>query len=220
MATEILKQVQENCPRDLKTIENVLAMKSEKATFIDMIVNKVSYSYYATTLRSGKLDRADIAVGFVAKTPTTFTISIYEGEFTQTKSLNAGEFHFAFYDNVYPLISSMFKEVSISNVNGSGYIIYANLDSEPRKIVSASNFSLGDYHFVSGIVITNEQSHSSAGKKLIEMSNLPNSPTMIIDYMRQNPSSMANPNIVATLEKCKVDNDFFEMIGVGKYLAV
>ena len=215
MATEILKQVQENCPHDLNTIEDVLAMKSERGTFMDMIENKVSYSYYATTLRSGKLDRADIAVGFVAKTPTTFTISIHNDEFTQTKSLNAGEFQFAFYDNVYPLISSQFKEVSISNLNGSGYIIYANLDSEPRKVLSDSNFSLGDYHFVAGIVITNEQSKSSDGKKLIEMSNLPESPTRIIDYMRQNPSNMANPKIKAALDKCKTDDEFFEMVGLN-----
>ena len=209
MATEILKQVQDNCPRDLKTIEDVLAMKSERATFVDMIENKVSYSYYATTLRTGKLDRADIAVGFVAKTPTTFTISIHNDEFTETKSLNVGEFQLAFYNNVYPLISAQFKEVSISNLNGSGYIIYANLDSEPRKIVSGSNFSVGDYHFVAGIVITNEQAQSSDGKKLIKLANLPESPTRMIDYMRQNLSSMTNPKIKAALDKSKTDDEFF-----------
>ena len=96
MANEILVQVQENCPRDLKTIEDVLAMKSDMSTLDDIVQNKVSYSYYATPLRSGNLDRADIVVGFVAKTPTTFTISIHNDEFTQTKALNAGEFQLAF----------------------------------------------------------------------------------------------------------------------------
>jgi hypothetical protein len=142
MTTEILKQVQENCPRDLKTIEDVLAMKTERATFVDMIENKVSYSYYATPLRSGNLDKADIVVGFVAKFPTTFTISIHKDEFTETKSLKAGEFQFAVYDTVYPLISAQFKNVCVSNLNGSGYIIYANLNFEPRKIVFASNVSV------------------------------------------------------------------------------
>jgi hypothetical protein len=143
----------------LKTIEDVFALKSEMDSFKDMIENNVPYSYYAVPLSSGALMRSDIVVGFIANTPTTFTFSI-GNDFTLTKSLNAGEFQFAFYDNAYPIVSSMFKDVSISNLNGSGYIIYANLDADPRKILSRSNFRVGDYYFTNGIVITNEQANN------------------------------------------------------------
>jgi hypothetical protein len=116
-----------------------------------MIKNKVSCSYYATPLRNGELTHSDIAVGFIANTPTTFTLSI-GNDFTLTKSLNAGDFQFAFYDNAYPLISTSLQKVSISNLNGSGYIIYANIDIELRRILARTPFSLGDYQFVYGIV--------------------------------------------------------------------
>lgn len=182
MAIEILKQVQENCPRDLKTIEDVLAVKSSYDTINEMILNNASCSYYATPLQSGVLPRSDAIVGFVASSPTTFTISIAGLEsikITLTKFLKACEFQFAMYDNAYPYVSAMFQCVSISNLSGSGYVIHANLDSELRKIVATSNFTWGDWCFMYGYGITKD----------IEISNLPKSPAMMFDDLGQTLST-------------------------------
>jgi hypothetical protein len=148
MATEILKRVQANCPRDLKTIEDVLAMKSNN----DM---NISNSYFAIPLSNSKLiSCSDILVGFVAITPTTFTFSFgVDYTLTLKKSLNTGEFQFALYDNPFPIISSMYHGGgSISNLNGSGYIIYTTLDYEQRKVLQTSGFNLGDYYFNHGLI--------------------------------------------------------------------
>lgn len=187
MATEILNQVQENCPRDLKTIEDVLAKKTSDDTIKDMIVNKVSYSYYATPLQNDPLPRSDVIVGFIANTPNTFFTSSIGGSLTTTK-LNMGELQFAFYDNVYPYVSTTFQVFSISNLNGSGYVIHANLDSEPRVAVSTTNFMWGDCYFAYGHVITKEQAQSSEGKNLIEEADF-NSPTKTFDRLRETLST-------------------------------
>lgn len=215
MATEILNEVQENCPRDLRTIEGILSKKSEMDTFVELNQNKKYYSYYAKPIRNGVLDHSDIAIGFIANTPTTFTLSIDNSNKIDF-SLTVDEFSFAFYDNVYPLIASIFKKLSISNLNGSGYIVYANVDSNQRRILSECPFSLGDYQFVSGLILTAEQAQSSSGKKCIEISYLPDSPTKIIDYLEKYTLS---PTMKQFMKGCKTDSEFFEMIGRLHYPA-
>ena len=170
MATAVLSQVQENCPRDFEFIKNTLSTKTQNDTFNDMIQNKVSYSFYATPLVNGVLPRSDIIVGFVVDKPTTFTFSVGKN-ITLSKTLNEGDFQYAFYDSAYPCITAQFEQLSISELNGSGYIIRAELDAEPRRTLSGSNFGLGDYYFISGIIASKEWMNSPDGKRLTEIVN-------------------------------------------------
>lgn len=75
----------------------------------------------------------------------TLTNSLNE-DFTLTPSLNEGEFQLALGDNIYPVISNKFDNISISNLNGSGFTIYANVDTKERRILAQSDFSLGTYY--------------------------------------------------------------------------
>jgi hypothetical protein len=72
-----------------------------------------------------------------------------------TKSLNEGEFQLALGDNIYPVISNRFNNISISNLNGSGFIIYANVDTKERRILAQSTFNLGNYRFHGMELFTN-----------------------------------------------------------------
>lgn len=213
MATAVLSQVQENCPRDFEFIKNTLSTKTQQDTFYDMVQNKVSYSFYATPLVNGVLPRSDVIVGFVVDKPTTFTFSIGKN-ITLTKTLNEGDFQYAFYDNAYPCITAQFENLSISELNGSGYIIHAELNSEPRRTLTESTFELGDYTFMSGIVAPKEWMNSSEGKRLTEMSNLPKSPTGLLDYLRNQPSYISNLKVKAVIDACKTDDEFLDRIVV------
>lgn len=213
MALEVLRQVKDKCPRDLEYIKNTLSTKTQKDTLADMIVNKLSYSFYATPLVNGVLSHSDIIVGFVVDKPTTFTFSVGK-KIRLTKTLNEGDFQYAFYDNAYPCITSQFETLSISELNGSGYIIRAELDSEPRLTLAQSKFGSGDYYFTSGIVAPNEWMNSPHGKRLTELSNLPQSPTGLLDYLRNQPSYVSNPKIKAVIDACKTDDDFLERVVV------
>ena len=162
MATDILSQIQESCPRDFEVIKNTLANKSQEDSLKNMIENhSLWHSFYAKPLQNGVLPRSDIIVGFVVNTPTTFTLSIEPNTvetntvepITLKKSLNEGEFQFAFYDNPYPRIRTLNANLTISDINGSGYVIYAELDTPQRRILGTSEIELGDYCFKYGNII-------------------------------------------------------------------
>ena len=130
MATEILKKIQENCPRDWKTIQDHFIQRTEDDTLLDL-VQGAPYSYYVAPLRNGILTKSsDIIVGFIATTPTTFTLSFGNSEsvdFIQTRTLTSGVFQYTLFHHMYPRISSLFQHPSISKFKGSGYVIFANI---------------------------------------------------------------------------------------------
>jgi hypothetical protein len=164
-ANKILNLINDNCPRNLEIIEKILATKTELDTKTELFIYDIIYSYYAAPITNRVLPVSDIIIGFVANKPTTFIFSIGDDihltnriskKIALTKSLNTGEFQLALNDNVYPAISSPIStRCSISNLSGSGFIIYANLGLKEREILSQSDFSLGTYRIHNRELITN-----------------------------------------------------------------
>jgi hypothetical protein len=179
----ILDQVKNNCPRDLNFIKNTLSVRSNFDTISDIVKNGLNYSYCAIPIVNGVVPRADIIVGFVADTPTTFTYSV-GNQIAETKSLKEGEIQYAFYGNVFPYASCQFNDYSISNVNGSGYIICANVDDEPRMKLLLGTFMLGEYVFITGIVVTTDYLNTPEGKRLLWIEKRSNCSCSILDLFR------------------------------------
>lgn len=140
MASLILKQVQDNCPRSLEFIENTLTSKSLTDTLADMITNNTSYSFYAVPLNTGVLPQTDIVVGFIATSPAFFTFSVKN--FNMDKILKQGEFQFALHNSPFPSISFPSYPIDVSVHIGSGYIICANVDTEERKVLIETKFKI------------------------------------------------------------------------------
>lgn len=148
MATEILKEVKYNCPTNIDEIPS----KSYMDSIMDMVSNKKTYVYCVSPILNKTIRDNDIIVGFIATEPTTFTFN-FGYNISLNKTLKEGEFQYALYNNVCPHISAPFSKITISNLKGSGYIIYANLDLELRKIILNTEYKLESNFFANGLVI-------------------------------------------------------------------
>ena len=210
MATEILNQVRDNCPHDSEFIVNTLSTKSFLKTIEEMLRTPVEYSYYAMPLETKSLTskESDILVGFLATSSTTFTLSLGK-TISFSKGLKEGEFQFAFCDSVYPLVATPFVEVNISEVCGSGYVVYANVTTEPRLSLGRSNFAYGDYFFTAGMLCTKEWKESPEGKAMLaKMATAPSSPTMLIDHYRASPLYKSDARVRALVDSSTTDEEF------------
>ena len=86
------------------------------------------FSYYVAELGNGAPSRSecDLIVGYLAKENTTFTFNF--GPIHESREISAGTFEYAYGGEVVPLVSAPYSDYSISDMSGSAYVIYANLD--------------------------------------------------------------------------------------------
>lgn len=166
---EILSKIRETCPKTLEAITPRLEV-SYYDTMVQFIKDESPLAFFARPIESGNVqyNDADVLVGFVAKTDLSLTFEIgphIKQEFT----LKPGEFAFAFYGGAYPLLSTMFHSATLSPPQGSGFVLFANLNEEPRKSLQVMvPISLGgNYSAFTGMVQSNEWLSSEKGKAYI-----------------------------------------------------
>ena len=120
-------------------------------------------SYYVTELKNGRktLSECDLVIGYFAKENTHFTFNF--GPIQQERDISVGQFEYAYANDIVPVISAQYSEYSISNLTGSAYVIYANLDTPLRE--SFSNFTMttniiylaDNIHIITNSMVYNKQ---------------------------------------------------------------
>ena len=120
-------------------------------------------SYYVTELKNGRQTsiECDLVIGYFAKENTHFTFNF--GPIQQERDISVGQFEYAYSNDIVPVISAQYSEYSISNLTGSAYVIYANLDTPLRKSFSYFTMSnniiyLADnIHIISNSMVYNKE---------------------------------------------------------------
>ena len=100
----------------------------------------MNFSIYASLLENGRLETStdgDVLLGFISNGDPYFTFKI-----TDTTSwgvyLKKGEFQWGLYDTVYPILmlpGGLNTIERVNKVNGGIYAIYANLNTEWRRLL-------------------------------------------------------------------------------------
>jgi hypothetical protein len=92
-----------------------------------------STSWWIAPLEDGEIQPilgADVLLGFYANDATSFTFNY--GYTHEKHSLAKDKIKHAYHSDVLPLIGYEVQKCSISNLSGSGYLVYATLDQQQR----------------------------------------------------------------------------------------
>lgn len=90
-------------------------------------------SWWIAPLEDGEIQRVmggDILLGFYASEPTSFTFNY--GYTHEKHNIAKDKFKHAYHSDVLSLIGYEVQKCSISNLSGSGYLVYATLDKQRR----------------------------------------------------------------------------------------
>lgn len=92
-----------------------------------------SASWWIAPLKVDEIQRVmggDILIGFYASEPTRLTFNY--GYTHEKHSIGKDKFVYAYHNDVLPLIGYEVQKCSISELEGAGYLVYANLTQEER----------------------------------------------------------------------------------------
>jgi hypothetical protein len=135
----VLEIVQTNCPKtieDIKRSHHVRTYDGMELMVSDVAENGKPYCFGYEMILHDKHIRSeyDILVGFIALTECSFDTS-FGGYSFGKRTMQMGDFQFAFLNKSVPIICSSNSEFLVTNVTGTFYVVFANLEQQMRKSV-------------------------------------------------------------------------------------
>ena len=141
-----------------KTLDTVESLPKTFRESVEKLCRGEAISYYVADINDRRpRSEFDLVVGYLAKENTTFTFNF--GPIRQPREIQAGTFEFAYCDQVIPTTGAIYSDYSITDLNGSAYVIYATLDKPYRSVVGLiPEIHLGDgLHVISWGVVSNKE---------------------------------------------------------------
>lgn len=132
----ILQNIEHVCPKTIESMCDISSIEAQRR-MLGELGDKRAYAFGYETIDSDKqISRGnDILVGFIAKTDCSFLTTFGGYSFGQ-RDMKAGEFQFALLDKSIPLLSTLYSDLLVTNVTGSFYAVFANLENYRRRIIS------------------------------------------------------------------------------------